>query len=141
MTTIAYRDGVMAADSCEIWGGLKIAGSQKLYRVGEAVIGVAGDSAAGNEFIAWYRAGMPKRKRPALKKGIEFYALVATPEGLAFWDELAQDRINAPFFAIGTGLKYAMGAMGAGATAITAVEVACGLDRNSDFPVVSMKVE
>lgn len=47
-------------------------------------------------------------------------------------------RFNAPFYSIGSGRKYALGAMEAGATVEDAIRIACKLDTLSDLPLETL---
>ena len=145
MTTIVYRDGVMAADSrvtiTTEAGGARVGRCEKLYRVKGCIIGTAGESAPGLVFIDWYKAGRKNDKVPeALILGsADFTALVLTPHGLFEYDRWCRgEKILNKFYAIGSGAKAALGAMHMGANAIRAVRIACEIDPYSSPPIVSM---
>lgn len=61
MTTIAVRDGLMAADSCETDEnddaayGTTQNSCEKLFKVGPFVVGLQGDSTAGMVWLHWFR--------------------------------------------------------------------------------------
>src|SRR6266699_6218856 len=57
MTTIAYRDGVMASDSA-CWIGDTLAHRvKKMWRIKRALVGMAGDYSAALFFLEWVRNG------------------------------------------------------------------------------------
>lgn len=65
----------------------------------------------------------------ASKEDTTTEAIFLSPDGDVFYHEGAfLCKAEAPFFAIGSGSKYALGAMAHGATAFEAARVACELD-------------
>ena len=138
MSTIVYRDGIMAADT-RAWAGRSspIGQKAKIRRLSNGfLLGCAsGVPGAGEYLMDWYEDGHDHEKLILPK---DFTLLIVNTNGQAF---LADDSphlsgpITAPWFAIGSGCDYAMGAMAMGATAVQAVEVACHLDSVSDLPV------
>lgn len=125
MTTIAFKDGVLAADSrCT---GHHIHKIKKIYRAGNALIGICGRVTSALLFVDWYA----KRETPPpkLQDDDDFEAFVLTPKGLFYWDnKLREVPMGKAFAAIGTGGDFAMGAMAMGADAVEAVKVAKTLD-------------
>lgn len=140
MTTIAFKDGVMASDSQESEDDFKWpCWSQKLYRVRNLVVGGCGDSSVILHFLAWLDNGKQPEAAPQLRKGQEFGALVWDGKDLALVDEgFIAIPVDCPCFAIGSGRDFAMGAMMAGASAEDAVRIAMQLDRNSGGDVQIM---
>ena len=121
MTVIAFRDGVMAADTCAVWfGDLKDMGCHKIMRAGKKLIACAGigcpsDAAA----LKWYKEGMPPWPE------MNFVMLIAAKKGLKLATTLGGfDLVKAEYFAIGAGAQCAMGAMYMGASAEEAVQAA-----------------
>ncbi len=137
MTTIAYRDGIMAADSRAYSGNRDYMGAKaKIERLEDGtLIGVSSTVVGGGEEVReWVKAGTnPKAE---LNKG--FTLLLVKPDGKVFVavdTTLLSGPLTADFFAVGTGSDIALGAMGMGATAIKAVEVGCRLDPWSALPI------
>jgi hypothetical protein len=132
MTTIAASaaEGVMVCDTrIQIEGDVWWPG-EKVFRVGDALIGGAGDSAAIRKFLDWYRAGRKSLK--AKWAGGEFEALVLDASGLSYWcPTLVPEPIVRGFHAIGSGGKVALGAMFEKATCERAVHVASLVDTNT----------
>jgi hypothetical protein len=129
MTTIvaSVQEGVMVCDSrWQIDGDCHWPGT-KVYRIGDALIGGAGDGAAIKKFLDWWRAG---KKPPKTKfDGGVFEALVLDPSGLSWWGStLTATPIERGWHGIGTGGKAAMGAMMHGATCAEAVTIAAQID-------------
>ena len=143
MTTIAYRNGVLAADSCATTGeadGAYQTHCRKLFRKKDAIIATSGESSSGMVFVDWYGGKVPPDKM--LAGGADFICLVLTRSGLFEYDKWCRgEKILQPFYAIGTGAKAALSAMHAGSSAQRAVEIACMLDPYSKPPVVTMRLK
>lgn len=145
MTTIAYRDGVLAADTRVVVDG-RIARCTKLHRVlqgrRELVVGLAGDSFAGLEFLEWLKSGGATPSARLLDGEGEFHALVLTRRGLFDYDRWCRpERVQDRYYAVGSGAAAALGAMHAGLSAAAAVKTACQIDPYSGLPVETMKLE
>lgn len=140
MTTIAYRDGVLAADSLVTLGGTKVHGSyQKIRRIGDYLIGTAGSVAACQAFVEWLKSGDDAHAPP---KG-EYGALIVDPRGRV--REIENGSVlpaprGAKFFALGSGGPFALAAMYAGASATEAVKIAAKIDTNTGLPVKTLKL-
>lgn len=140
MTTIAYRDGVMASDSLVTKGHSHRDGtSQKVYRLGPPgrgiLVGIAGQWPAAQRLVDWLRAGA-HGEPPDMggEKGAE--ALIIMPDGLivsvtwAGWE-----RYRAEYVTLGCGSDYASGAMAHGATAEEAVAASLVHESASGGPI------
>lgn len=145
MTTIVYKDGVMAADSRAYSGGAEGMGEKvKIRRLSdESLIGcstiIPGLSEA---MIDWIESDMkgdtPNRKDKA------FSAIMVSPEGKVYMmsnESLIAGPLKADFFATGTGADYAKGAMMMGASAKQAVKIAKRLDVWSDGKVRTLRLK
>lgn len=158
MTTIAFRDGVLAADSRETSGcedsGQLAATCVKMFRVGPFVVALQGDTTPGIAWLNWFTGmyGIFKLKHvPALdqvqpdlvaqflEREADFTAVVLHPDGALFiYDEWGiPQRITAPYYAVGSGAKVAYGAMHNGATAEDAVAAACVHDPYTSGPILN----
>lgn len=140
MTTIVCDRKVMAADSLMIDNGMRSRGT-KLFRVGNEIIGLAGNYYAAMAFLRWYIAGCEESKEPQLENGNVFEAIVLSPDGtMTQWTEAFEPcELEDDFWAIGSGAAAALGAMHAGATPKEAVEIACKVDAGSGLPAVEMR--
>lgn len=138
MTTIAFKNGVLAADRMISSNSALIGSVQKLYTIGDAFVGCAGSNNCIKLFFDWLRAepGTPKPQMPK-DDDDTISAIVFTPhtqKGAVdyYWStkegSLIHDVITCDYFAIGSGKQFAMGAMAAGATAEEAVRAACKHD-------------
>lgn len=154
MTIIAYRDGVMAADSRVTVdseaGGTRLFRCEKLFRktikIGRrkkvpVIIGTAGESAPGLIFVDWYGSDKPPPSQ-LIEGEADFTCLILRPDGLYEADKWCRpERIPHKFYAIGSGAKAALGAMYKGASAIEAVEITCKIDPLCSLPLVSMRLK
>lgn len=138
MTVVAYRHGVMAADSGAA-GDFPHPWARKLARgLDGTLYGVAGVSGECSSFLRWVAAGCPQGEMPMPRMigdserfAGSFCVLVARsdPEGrsarisviTAYGEEEYPD---APYLAIGAAAECALGAMHAGAGAVDAVRAA-----------------
>lgn len=147
MTTVAYRDGVMAADTQGDWSGIRTRVPNKIVRVGNALIGVAGNFTDCRDFIDWYAAGADRKALPefrtyGVENSVAIEALVAAPDGLTIWTEHFQpDPVAGEFWAVGSGAKAAIAAMYMGADAAEAVRIAALVDVKTGGDVQMERLE
>jgi len=138
MTTIAYRDGVMAADTQETGACIKRR-MPKLVRLPcGGVAGGCGEVTALRKALAWI--ARPKGEPPRLK---DASLLVAYADGRVGWieDKLWTFCEVHPPYAIGSGAQAAMAAMQHfNACARVAVEAAASADPNTSAPVEVLAV-
>lgn len=143
MTTIAYRDGVMAADSGCFNNGLYEGEVDKIWVMPDVgVMACCGEYGAILKVVEWLKDGAQPNRKPRLSKESQFAGLLITPEGevLHYQIGLRPLRIVADFHAIGSGRQIAVGAMAAGASAEQAVQIACHYDRISMAPVKTRRI-
>jgi ATP-dependent protease HslVU (ClpYQ) peptidase subunit len=143
MSTVAYRNGIMAADSACWSNGTYIGDSEKIRLVGDTLIGCCGNLDAIELFFKFYR----KKTQDAQNRIKEltehtFSALCVSPKGdVSEWNNLLVPvRYVADYYAIGSGEEYALGAMAMGAAAEQAVRAAAHHDAHTRLPVVVMKL-
>lgn len=136
MTTIAYRDGVIAADSLISMGDVRAGSVVKIVRVpGGGLAGAAGELGGMYRFLEWAHYG--GEETTADFAGCEIDGFLVRPDGtLLVTDSLGGvSPIKAPFHAVGSGRELALGAMAAGADAVEAVKIAVRFDTRSGGPV------
>lgn len=142
MTTIAYRKGLMAADSRAYSGSAESVGiKDKVFKLIDGrLLGVSSNCLGIGVLVRdWILDGMKQDKVPLTRNKDDFDALLVSPDGTAFiinglW--MPSGPIKANYFSIGTGSHYAKAAMRLGCTAVQAVDIACELDIWSDLPIV-----
>lgn len=143
MTTIAYRDGIMASDSLVTQGGVtKAPGSYaKIQRLANGTLyGAAGCVSDCSRFLLWLTTENDDDQPP---KG-DYSAILVSAQGKVMEIEcgniMPRPR-GTKFIAIGSGAPYANAAMYAGATAPEAVKIAVKIDPMSGLPVRSLKLK
>lgn len=146
MTTIVWRDGVMAADS-RGYGGDKcpVGQKQKIKRLADGtLIGCSSNTPGQPEAVlAWYEAGADVEKAPKFPEN-HFRFLAVKPDGSAYLGEdsfYLAGPLSAEFYAVGSGEQYAMGALHMGATATQAVRAAIDLDVWTGGEITVLKPE
>lgn len=151
MTTIAFKDGVMASDSC--WtsrGDVQYTSLSKIRRLSSgALLGQAGtnDCREMDSLLDKIKqpSKLPTRDVIANLK-LDFIGLLAFPRGKLFMvssrenpsdynDEIGIWECNRGFATCGSGGDIALGALAAGKSAREAVAIACKFDINSRLPV------
>jgi hypothetical protein len=153
VTTIAYRSGIIAADSrvtvsTENGGGRKHL-CTKLYRKSitegrrtfDVIIGTAGEAFSALVFVDWYGTGKPM---PDVLRdlGGDFTCLILRPDGLYEADVYCRpDKITEDFYAVGSGSKEALAAMHCGKSAAEAVRIAALIDPYTGGRTVSMSLD
>jgi ATP-dependent protease HslVU (ClpYQ) peptidase subunit len=146
MTTIAFRDGILAADRLITEKDTRVPGNavkiiQNKYGWS---VGLAGSVADYHRLGDWVDSylGAPKKSKPPNPPGGEYGAIAVSPEGKVFYIErgvMFPANEDAPFVVAGAGGDIALGAMYAGASAIEAVEIASKVDTSTGNGVMWVK--
>lgn len=152
MTTIAFRDGIMATDSHVTFGDDFCTRCNKVFRLKYGhLAGFSGD-ADERDLLAILHTIRSEKNLPTratletLKQ--EFNVLLVLKNGRVFYVscvlvDLQSDAIfsaqiienEEKYGAVGNGFRYAIGAMAAGASARDAVVIACKYDIFTGPPV------
>ena len=159
MTTIAYKDGIMAADSkcTDSWSGAFVTKTHKIWRLkNKALVGQCGDADSRDVFALLENATprkMPTRQALADTKCSGSY-IVAFPKGQVFLVDIetrdmgdgaewsgSSLEMEERWCAVGSGQQFALGAMAAGKSAQDAVLIACRYDSFSQAPVRVVPVD
>ena len=125
--------GVMVCDSRVTCGGEWWCTDDKVLRIGDELVGFAGDSAESDRWLSWYRAGkngpMPKIANcSGLLLGKAGVTIVTSDGGFV--------PVQRGFMGMGSGGTCAVAAFMAGADAETAVHIACQVDSGSGGEVI-----
>lgn len=131
MTIIAYRDGVIAADTLVTHHGSRVAHTQKIFRVNGWLIGASGTLGAVRPAMAWVLDGADLSRPIDFGKVEDAAATFVSPEGVRYYVDTGNPFLVeevSPFTAMGSGADVARGAMFHGATAVEAVEAAISID-------------
>lgn len=142
MTTIAYRNGVLAADSAMCSGGTLMGSIDKIARRNDgALAGAAGDAAFNAAFRAWFLA-WGGGAQPEVKEGEGWMdrGVIFRPDGaIEVFEPRGKFVCVAKYFAFGSGKETALGAMFAGADAETAVRAAIEHDPHTAGAVLVLR--
>lgn len=156
MTTIAYRDGIMAAEGKMTLGDMVIKlDTEKVFWVNNHLVGVCGRARAINTFVTWLQkmtdyhivnqevGELVDLVPPALEDDEGYSALVVTPsrQVLMYEGNTPIDMGSDVPMSVGSGSCFALAAMKAGATAEEAVKVACELDVYSGGEITVVQLE
>lgn len=124
MTAIAYRAGVLAADTQVEWEGeIKSQERDKVFKSRGYLIGISGNKCPSNRvFTTWYF----ERKDKPIGKRYSFQTIVIHPDRtVEIIDQSGDSQIyTGEFFSVGSGAQVCLGAMEMGASAEQAVAVA-----------------
>jgi ATP-dependent protease HslVU (ClpYQ) peptidase subunit len=151
MTTLAYRDGVLAADSAITCGSMYQGTAPKIHKLpGGCIFAWSGTMAVAMFLLEHLSRLEDFCPRPGLHidlpdhKWLEggYEAWILAPDGTlySFNDERVLLHVTAPYAATGSGCCYAMGAMAAGATAEEAIVAAAKCEIHTGGPVQLYKV-
>jgi 20S proteasome alpha/beta subunit len=139
MTTIVYRNGIMAADSSVWEEGTLSHKMKKLHRLKDgSVVGIFGTVSSCINLIEYLK---DNKKKPKSMNGAG--AIIAFPDGrlLSCEGSTVVPIEKARYLAAGSGMSVALGALHQGATAIQAVKAAIAHDASSRGPVKSMRIK
>ena len=151
MSTIAFRDGIMAGDTKIGAGKLNTFGfMNKVKKVEGHLLGGTGSA----ELVAWFfknfkpswctRKTWNEDSKVAQGREDEFEALIVTPEKKIILIEekmLPFEVGTIGYIAIGSGSDVACGAMFAGADAATAVAAAIRHDESTGGRVIKIRLD
>ena len=139
MTTIAVTREAMAADTRVVNGG-SFYHANKIFRIGQSLIGTAGDGFACLAFVDWFKS--PRRNPQVLHKMFaeldrsEILIAELNPSGIYLWNGWGYpERINDPYYSIGSGSMAALEALRNGLDPDDAVRRAMAHDENTGAPV------
>jgi len=158
MTVIAYRDGVMAADSKTMWSGYFTAHTAtKVHTIGKNIlVGQCGIRSETEGVIAWLRSLI--ERTVGVDWRVHASNIPAMTDSTVLMAERGRDPDNpdavtltvierggvydvtgSPFFALGIGCGPALGALHMGATAEQAVEAALAYEPQCGGPVTAAR--
>lgn len=147
MTTVAFKDGVMAADSRGLDGSVGIVRIQKLFRKKikgkEYLFGVAGYWEAGLMFVDWFktRDAALQDRLMKLHGDSDFDVIIWDGKRLVCADSFMRlTECTEEYYAIGSGAPHAITAMDCGKSARQAVQLAMKRDSSTGGRVVSLRL-
>lgn len=142
MTTIAYRDGVVAADTQATDGhGCTNGRVLKVERRGPFLAAAAGQACLARRFLDWFRSGLVGEPEPGNDER-NADGMIFMPDGrIVEFSPLGSKTVFADFYATGSGMDYALGAMAMGASAEEAVRVAARFDSSTGGRITVLRAE
>jgi hypothetical protein len=140
MTTIAYRDGIMAGDTLVADEEVRFpCHERKVHRLSDgSLVGLCGDLAQTQAFLGWLRAGMPGDCPPFDKSD----AVIARPGRALIFCEGGRFSTLAevPYVALGSGRLLALGCLWHGGSAAEAVRAGIAHDIASGGKVHTVRL-
>jgi hypothetical protein len=127
MTAIAYRSGILAADTVSFCEGLKYGTSPKIrQRDDGAMAGAAGRHDLCEFFLDAFMADTLDNFHPTVSDDDGFVGMIVDADGTVWeFTDLGKYRApKTPFHAIGSAHVFLIGAMAAGASSQEAVRLA-----------------
>jgi hypothetical protein len=146
MSTIAYKNRVMAADTRAYGGSYNATpGSKtKIHELpdGSLIGAITSDIGQGERYVAWVRAGANVADWQGALPDCD--VMLVKPDG-TMWLAVSSLHFSGPIettgYAIGSGAKYAIGAMACGRSAKAAVVVACDLCAHTGGYVQTLRLK
>lgn len=163
MTTIAYKGGILASDTQLTSGYDYVMGqTKKIFKVSNTcIIGSSGD-ADDSQLVEIFKDVNDPDERPDFSPLVEnrtnidalvifnsddnirvFFLTVGAEEDQdeqRWYSHMVEICGDDPIAAVGTGAKYALGAMMTGASAEAAIRAACKLDIYSSEPIKTIPI-
>lgn len=140
MTTIAYRDGVLAADSSCWVDTTRVHSARKIWRVHGGLIGFAGTISYGLAMVRWLQSGADPDDYPKESNGsciiIDRRGIIRSYES----GSTTSMRIVEKYVSIGSGSSVALGAMFAGANAKDAIKASIKYDAYTSGPIKTLRL-
>ena len=138
MTTIVYRDGVLAADTLETdLGCVRVAKAKKIGRYAYMRWALIGSACQSHRLLGWLINGANGDMPPS--DDCSVIAIFDSGEAKLYSNGGWQPLGDAPYYAWGSGAAFALGAMHMGASAEEAIEVAVKFDVFSGLPMMVEK--
>ena len=141
MTTFAYKNGFLAADTLITYGNGRLGHMSKIVKNDKGWLFAASGTIDGvKKILDWGRRGYIDRGIPNIEGTDGF---VVEPDGQTYSlvkGELVPFLITGKGYAEGTGGNYAEGAMEAGASAKQAVEIAMIYDTKTGGTIEVLKL-
>jgi len=141
MTTIAF-DGITLAGDTRIADDCTMSYARKVFALKRGAVGVAGDFARANEFVAWLRQWESGKASDPPRDLTDVGAMYVTFKGevYEFEESAIPYRILGRQHAIGSGAQAAMALMLHGANAVKAVKGAAKVDAGTGGRVAHIKI-
>lgn len=113
--------------------------STSLFGAEKVIVGACGDADKMGTAWAWLEDPVSYQKMPKLK-GVEFVALTSDGDILTSSNLINWIKVDEPFYSIGSGSHFAIGAMASGKTTSEAVRTAMKHDPQTGMGVKTYKL-
>lgn len=151
MSVVAYKDGILAADTRMTWGNNYQDGISKIFRSQEYLVGVCGKFDAALTYMEWIAEAEKKHTTPNLFHRAEppeienpdqTSVTLINKDGM-IWTLVSNKVVGSgnTVEADGSGSGYAYGAMDRGATAIEAAQTAIKYDSGCGGEVIGVSFD
>lgn len=151
MTTIAYRDGILAGDSGLYSGTTLMALVEKVFKFGNGILyGGAGDGDDNALRKLLGTKGIKATKVELAATHVTASALIVLPNKHVYYLSIEKGdngefeaeivKLEGEYFSVGAGADFALGAMAQGASAIAAVTSAAKHNIYTELPVNTVKL-
>jgi ATP-dependent protease HslVU (ClpYQ) peptidase subunit len=138
MTTLAYKEGVLASDSLTTNGDTKNGGTQKVFKLPcGRLIGICGSVENGLVLVQAMKDGAEK---PPKLQDVEALLIAANGAVAYRYEGKLFRKLRTKYIAAGSGMDYALAALWMGADAVKAVRAGIYFDRNSGGRVQTVKL-
>ena len=132
MTTIAYDGRTLAGDKLAVQHDV-VSKVTKIHHIPDGMVGFSGQTDRIGVMLEWFRNGRVAADWPEQLNSGDAEALFVALDGSVLVYSSSPYPIveDQKFYAIGSGVKFALAAMHLGKSAKTAVAVACALSNTS----------
>lgn len=144
MTVIAYRDGVLAADTAGWQDDIITCSVSKITKLPDGTLFAScGLLCDGAEHVRWLEKGERRDQIPPRIEDESFVGFHVMPNGDLYMvgRDHERNKIDAEYAAIGSHTEFLYGAMAAGASAEKAVELAIKICAFAGGKVETARVE
>ena len=139
MTTIAYNNGLLCADTQVNSNSCVYGYASKIFEHDGVFYASCGQKQDFEQLKNWVKSGKKEDKKPSFD--CSFSGMYCDGDNIyCFDDKFIPYIIEADYFAMGSGWEIATGAMEFGASAEEAVNIACKIDAFSGGKVEVYKV-
>jgi len=128
VTTIAYRNGIIAADRLVTHGKVREGLTSKIIKRGRILAGAAGSTSQCQRFLDWVERGCIGDQPALIGQEYSIDGFIVSDGNLVCFNGETYWTIEADFYAVGSGEQFARGAMAMGASATRAVRIAARFD-------------
>ena len=132
MTTIVYKDGVLAGDSLYNANGCAVSYNKKVYNIDDTLVGFSGDASVIEFFKSWVKENCDPDLLGELC--VDYSVIIVPPKGSKYYyytHATGKTRYvckKKDPLCLGSGSEVALGALQMGATAEEAVKASIAVD-------------